>query len=664
LFLEYDKTYDSKLFTYDEKDINLRHECERVNIDNQIYYKILKETYEKDKIYSYNFADIDADVLGTMYEKYIGRIHSTRHDQGIYYTPTYIVDYIVQNTLGKVLNDLKSVRDADKVKVLDMACGSGSFLLRSFDILDEYYRENDEYYTQTLLDENSGTSEALKVTKRAMVLKNNIFGVDLDPKAVEITQLNLLLRAAETRHRLPNLMDNVKFGNSLISQSLTPEMYPMEWNKEFEDIMNAGGFDVVIGNPPYVRQEELLDIKPYLKQNYEVYHSMADLSVYFFERELKVLKEGGYFGMIVSNKWLKAGYGECLRRFLGMFYIDRFIDFGDLPVFQDATTYPCIIIIRKNRRANPKIRVCLVKTLDFGNLDNYIEKHQFSVNQKSLDASSWNFVSPEISNIFGRLKKNNLTLGAYVDNQCYFGIKTGLTEAFVVDESVKEELIRKDSNSADLLKPFLLGKEVRPYYIDYHKKYIILTKIGTDIRRYPAIYDWLCKYKSALEKRSDQGDYWYELRACDYYELFERPKLIYGSMTTGPRFAIDYDGYYANNANFFIPTEDKKLLGILNSKLGWFLIANTCTQIRGGFQLIWKYFKNVPIVEENSTTLVRLVDQMIEIKRKIARIGDARTEERRRLEAEANQLDDKIDNAVYNLYGLNEDEKKVVDRFR
>lgn len=660
LFLEYDKIYDSKLFTYDENDQKKRHECERVTIDNETYYQILKQTYDKDAIYSYNFGDIDADVLGAMYEKYIGRIQSKRHDQGIYYTPTYIVDYIVQNTLGKVLKPLKKPTEAYKIKILDMACGSGSFLLRSFDLLDDWYRNHDKDYAQSKLELETN---AAKMTKKALILKTNIFGVDLDPKAVEITQLNLLLRAAETRYRLPNLINNIKFGNSLISQSLTPEMYPMEWNKEFSEIMSDGGFDVVIGNPPYVRQEEFLDIKPYLERNYEVYHSMADLYVYFFERELKVLKEGGYFGMIVSNKWLKAGYGKNLRRFLNKFFIEQYIDFGDLPVFQDATTYPCIIIIRNIRKTNPKVSVCLVKTLDFDIIGKYINSNKFIIHQNTLDDEGWNFVDSSTFSLIEKIKKRSVTLGDYVENQCYFGIKTGLTEAYVIDENEKVELIKKDPSSADLIKPFLLGKEVRPYYIEYNNKYIILAKIGIDIKKYPAILERMNGYKTQLEKRSDQGDYWYQLRSCDYYDLFEKPKLIYGSMTTGPRFTIDYDGYYANNANFFIPTEDKKLLGILNSKLGWFLIANTCTQIRGGYQLIWKYLKNVPIVKDESPTIVNLVDQIIKVKEQIASLGNIQNEQKRRLEIESEAFLKKIDEAVYDLYGLTQDERKIVDEF-
>jgi len=660
LFREYDEIYDSKLFTYDESNSQKRHECERVEIDSTTYYKILKETYDKNGIYTYQFNNIDADVLGSMYELYIGRIQSTRKEHGIYYTPAYIVDYIVKHTLGEVLKG-KTLADAEKIKVLDMACGSGSFLLGAFDVLDEFYKMHDKNYSQSKLDFET---EAARTTRKTRILRNNIYGVDLDPKAVEITQLNLLLKAAETKHRLPNLRDNIKCGNSLIDQSLSEKTRAFDWHTQFHQIVDEEkGFNVIIGNPPYVRQEELLPIKPYLEANYEVYHGTADLFVYFFERELKMLKEGGYFGMIVSNKWLKAGYGAPLRKFLNKFWIEQFIDFGDLKVFEDATTYPCIIVIRKLNKPNPKIRVCLVKTLQFGSLENHIRLNGFAFNQKELGESGWNFKNIETTGILEKIKRNTVPLKEYIGGDVYRGILTGLSEAFILDEGTKDQLVKEDKKSAEIIKPFLKGNEVRRYGIEFKNRYLILTKIGVDIKNYPAIFKWLSQYKNALEKRWDKGDYWYELRACAFYELFEKPKLVYGKITTGPRFTIDNRGYLVNDSNFFIPGEDKKLLAILNSKLGWFLIANTCTEIRGGYQLIWKYFGNVPIVKEKSPELEKLADRMLQLNEKLVKIGDKQTDEKANLDKEIAETDAKIDQLVYDLYGLKGKEIEIVDGF-
>jgi len=657
LFRHYDDIYDSRLFTYDDSNPDRRHECERVAIDNQTYVKVLRETYDKDEIYSYNFADIDADVLGAMYEKYIGTMQSKRKEQGIYYTPPFVVEYIVQNTLGRILKKAKS-EDLANLSVLDVACGSGSFLLKSFDVLDRFYRQKDKDYSQTKLDSES---EAAKMTRKAMILRHNIYGVDLDSKAVEIAQLNLLLKAAETRFRLPDLRDNIKCGNSLVSQSLGEELHPFDWAREFPTIMRDGGFDVIIGNPPYVRQEGLSKTKPYLEMNYEVYHSMADLSVYFFERELKLLKEGGFFGMIVTNKWLKAGYGQRLREFLNRYHIEQIIDFGDLRVFQDATTYPCIIIIRNLKKQNKKVLACRVRSLDFDSLSGYVQGHSYYVSQKDLKPKGWNVVENRTSTLIDKIRSSCTTLSEQFGHEVYRGILTGLSEAFVIDEDTKGQLVSKDPRSAELIKPFLTGKDVMAYGIDFKHKYLILTKNGTKINDYPAILEWLKRYQTKLEKRWDQGDHWYELRTCDYYDLFGKPKMVYAVFMVKPRFAIDNDGYYLNNANFFIPTADRQLLAILNSKLGWFLISNTCTEIQNGYQLIWKYFGNVPIPLRRSPELERESEVMIRLTERLVALGKKQTDERVELEKEEKETMRRIDELVYDLYGLTAEERGIVE---
>ena len=365
--------------------------------------------------------------------------------------------------------------------------------------------------------------------------------------------------------------------------------------------------------------------------------------------------------MIVSNKWLRAGYGKNLRKFLSEFWIEEFIDFGDLKVFADATTYPCIIIMKKIKKQNPKIKVCLVKNLNFGSLDNYVKENRFTVNQSRLEDDGWNFQNSDITKLLEKIEENSVPLQEYIHGNVYRGILTGLTEAFVIDKETRDQLIEEDEKSAEIIKPFLTGKEVRRYSIDFKDKYIILTKLGVDINRYPVILKWLTKFKIQLERRWDKGNYWYELRPCDYYDAFERPKLIYGVITVAPRFAIDTNGYFANNANFFIPTEDKQLLAILNSKLGWFLIKNKCTQIQGGYQLIWKYFGNVPITNRKSPELEKLSEKMISLNKHLTEIGNKRTDERTSLEAEIRKTDDEIDQRVCDVYGINEKEKVIIE---
>ncbi|MHB2035424.1 MAG: Eco57I restriction-modification methylase domain-containing protein [Nitrososphaerales archaeon] len=669
VFVDYREKYNSKLFGENDKT---SHESDKIELSNEVIEEVIRETYQpKNTRLEYDFSVIDADILGSIYEQYLAYVLSQtprkikleggiahRKEQGIYYTPTQIVEYIVNSTLGRLLQEMKLAVVKD-IRVLDPACGSGSFLIKAYDAIDAFYRRGDkESYEQIKFDSSGG----LPFSKKVEILQNNIFGVDLDSKAIEISQLNLLMKIAERGHRLPILQRNIKCGNSIIESSESSQNNSFDWKKEFSTILDAGGFDVVIGNPPYIRQEEFLPIKPYLEKNYEVYHSMADLFVYFFEREIKLLKTGGYFGMIVSNKWLKAGYGMKLREFLSKYWIEQFVDFGDLKLFQDATTYPCIIIIKKISKSNPKMKVCQVTTLNYDSLRSYVENNSFLMNQSKLNSKGWNMQVADSANLLERIKKNGITLGEYVKGNYYRGILTGFNEAFVIDDKTKNQLIEEDAKSAELIKPFLTGNEVRKYGIKNKGRFIILTKIGVDIKRYPAILRRLNKYKEQLEKRWDKGNYWYELRSCDYYDLFEKPKIMYGKITTQPRFTIDYDGYLVNDSNFFFPFVDKKLLGILNSKLGWYMIKNTCTQVQGGYQLIWKYFSNVIIATKDSTTLEKLVDKALSINKSLQSLGDKNTDETEKLNLEFNEVLDTIDQEIYHLYGLSQSEVKILER--
>jgi len=668
VFEKFRDTYDSKLFGESKATL---HEADKVELSNQIIEKVIRGTLRPaNGRVNYDFDSIDADVLGAIYEQYLAYILSQtpkrvkleggiahRHEQGIYYTPTYIVDYIVRHTLGELLKG-KSLENLNKVKTLDPACGSGSFLIKAYDMMATYAKRSRDYEQSSF-----GTvdqKESVPFSRKTRILQENIFGVDLDQKAVEITQLNLLMKIAERGEKLPVLQRNIRCGNSVVSDKSATDQNPLDWNEAYPEIIRNGGFDVIIGNPPYVRQEELRPIKPYLEANYVVYDSAADLFVYFFEREMELLKEDGRLGMIVSNKWLKAGYGQKLRGFLGDYWIERFIDFGDLPVFQDATTYPCIIIIKKTKKSNPKIKACAVKTLSFESLESYVNEHEFLVNQDTLKDSGWSLQSKAENELYDRIKTANKSLKDYIGGDAYYGLKTGLTKAYVLDEGKATELIKRDSKSSEILLPFLRGDEVGPYQIRSKKRYIILAKIGVEMQRYPALMNWLAQYKPELEKRSDQGNYWYELRACDYYEEFGKPKIIYGRITTRPRFAIDYDGYYTNDACYFLPTTDKRLLAILNSRVGWFLIRNTCTQLRGGYQLLWDYFKNVPISGVKNDRIEALVDEITDAKKNLLPIESQETEEANRLRSKVDRLTEEIEDQVRKIYGLSGDDFEVI----
>jgi hypothetical protein len=673
VFVYYDKHYDSKLFTY-LADPTKVHLCDTLDIDDGVLREILSDLYQtKDRSVSYDFKVIPANVLGNVYEQYLSHIlkktakravlsenHIHRKEQGIYYTPTYIVDYIVNSTLGELLKDKRI--DIEQIKVVDPACGSGSFLIKAFDVLNEFYKENDSNYNQTLLDLKAD----ILFKAESRILLNNIFGVDLDKQAVEIAQLNLLLKIAEKRQRLPILEQNIKRGNSLIDDEKIAGDTAFKWEKEFSETMNVGGFDVIIGNPPYVRQEELAEIKPYLEANYETYQGTADLFVYFFEKELKLLKQEGYFGMIVSNKWLRAGYGKNLRKFLAQFWIVELIDFGDLRVFADATIYPCIIIIRKIKRQNPNLRICKMETLEFGSLTEYVRNNSFFINQNGLTEKDWNIQKREGNELLKKIMSSGLPIEEYVGAKICRGILTGLNEAFIIDEKKRVELIKEDSRSEELIKPFLIGAECKRYKVKSKNNYIILTKIGVEIEKYPTIYKHLSNFQEALEKRWDKGNYWYELRSCAYYDLFGVPKIVWGNLSTRSSFALDeINGFYVNAPACILPTNSKYVLGILNSKLMSYFLKSICAERQGGFiEQKPVYVSQVPIKKPTKTQEERIteyVKKMLELNEKLVAVGNKLTDEKARIEKEMNETDSNINSLVYEIYQLTEGEKKIIE---
>lgn len=298
----------------------------------------------------------------------------------------------------------------------------------------------------------SGDTWKLTLTERKRILLNNIYGVDIDPQAVEVTKLSLLLMVLEGESReniqtllrfsseraLPDLDNNIKCGNSLVSTDVYAEQADLDledrvrlnafdWYTEFPEIMGRGGFDAVIGNPPYVRQEVLGRIKEYFKKRYRVYYGTADLYAYFIEKGIALLREGGLFSYIVSNKWLRANYGRPLRSWLKDQCIEEIVDFGGLPVFQNATTYPCILRVSKTS-PREEFSVTQVRTLEFQSLADYVKENSYSVSRSSLDDDEWSLADDATQKLLEKIRARGVPLGEYVGGKIYYGIKTGQIE--------------------------------------------------------------------------------------------------------------------------------------------------------------------------------------------------------------------------------------------
>ncbi|MCA0428496.1 MAG: Eco57I restriction-modification methylase domain-containing protein [Bacteroidetes bacterium] len=455
-----------------------------------------------------------------------------------------------------------------------------------------------------------------------------------------------------------------------------------EWRFEFPEVLNDNGdfagFDVVIGNPPYIRQEEFSYFKPYLLNAFiETGYGTADLFVYFVELAMRVLKQHGEFAYIIPNKWMRAGYGKKLREFVAKHRIHRLIDFGDLPVFEEATTYPNIIQLKKSVPI-PTFNACNVTTLQIPNgLAIYLNEHRIEVKLTELSSDGWTLLDTKTQALVAKIKSIGIPLGEYVSGKIYYGIKTGLNEAFVIDAATKEKLIAEDPNSAEVIKPFLAGRDIKRYQTPVITKFLILFPKGFTIKRnslgntvseapprygnmpyddawtyiknnYPAIAKHLWPFREKAEKRTDKGDFWWELRACDYYSEFDKPKVMLPDISMKCEALMDQiNGYYSVNTAYIIPGLSLSDLGILNSRLTLFFYSQITQSIRGGyFRFIRQYLEQIPIIKTSS--LDEKVQEIIKLKKQNP-------------SADTADLENQIDQLVYQLYELTEEEIKIVE---
>ncbi len=641
VFVYFDEQYNSKIFA--------EHLCDNLKIDSDVLIEIISGLYQtKDKSVSYNFAYIEADVLGNIYEQYLGHIlkktakrakitsgKAYRKEQGIYYTPTYIVDYIVRNTLGELLKKKKT--DVEKIRVLDPACGSGSFLIKTFDVLNEYWKNKDKKYSQTQLDTTLGTP----YTKKSKILKDNIFGVDLDKQAVEIAQLNLLVKIAERGHRLPLLQQNIKNGNSLIDDEEIAGDKAFKWGEEFKEITEEGGFDVVIGNPPYISNINLSNKdKSFYSKNYLSASQQYDILILFIEKGINLLKENGILSFIISNKFLVSGYGKKLREYLlTNTKILKLIDVSNLDVFKDASTYPIIIICQKSTKINDNHLIEINSKIS--SEQEFLAKkfHRIKIKQNMFkNNEDYLFeihIDNEAKNLITKLESNSLLLGELLDIKK--GIETGGDKQFVIS---KDEVNLLDSTKKKYLVKLLHSRDINRYYPNWSGKQLI--------------YD----VKSLKGPRNK--------------ELFEREKIV--TCRTVKKLSFSYDTekmYLTDTTQILIPKNKqislKFVLGIINSKLINYFYSKKfeSSHMRGGyFRCFKQYLDKIPINQISKTEqqpLIKFVDKMLSLNKRLNKIGDKKTDERVRIEGEIEKIDKEIDDLVYKLYGLTDKEIKVVE---
>jgi len=724
LYYRADEKYNSGLFHFEDEGGRADSADEltpHLEIDDKALKAIIGNLYYPDS--PYEFSVLPADILGQVYEQFLGKVirltpgHRAKVEEkpevrkagGVHYTPTYIVNYIVEQTVGELL-EKSTPKKASGLRILDPACGSGSFLIGAYQYLLDWHRDwyvdhGPEKHTDVLYQGQAGDWR-LTTAEKKHILLNNIYGVDIDAQAVEVTKLSLLLKVLEAENSetlgknlnlfrqraLPSLDNNIKCGNSLIAPDFydgqqlglmdEEELYRInvfDWTSEFSSVTENGGFDAVIGNPPYVRQEMLSEFKEYFKSHYQVYHGYADLYSYFIEQGLALLQDNGLFGYIVANKWMRANYGEPLRKFLQDYAIQEIIDFGDLPVFEHASTYPCILLISKDG-ADTRFDGVNVDDLSFSSLPKYVEQNKFPVQQDKLLAGGWTLIDTKSQDLLEKLQHTGIPLGKYVNKEIYYGIKTGLNAAFVISQEERDQLVSQDANSAEIIKPFLAGRDIKRYEPPQAKHHLILFPKGWTNQhcpnnvnqwkwlqeQYPAIAAHLKPFEERAKKRYDQGEYWWELRACEYYDAFEKPKMLLPDISLRGNFTLDGEGkYYCVNTAYIMSNSEKYLLGILNSKLITFFYSNYAASYRGGYlRFIYQYLIDLPIVQfekssQEYTLLENLASQMLELH---SRLRDAATDQERTvLLRRITATDREIDRLVYDLYDLTEDEVRIVE---
>jgi len=605
------------------------------------------------------------------------------------------------------------------ITVCDPAVGSGAFpvgmmseIVRARNVLSVFLKDN-------------GRS-AYEFKRRC--IEHSLYGVDIDPGAVEIAKLRLWLSLVVDENDirnikpLPNLDYKIVRGNSLQGvkkdlfinhlfqevERLKPlyfeETNPakkQEYKNEidallsritsghtkfnfevyFSEVFHKGkGFDVVIANPPYVRHEAIKEMKPELKKDFDGFFcGTADLYTYFYKRGIEILREKGHLCFIAPNKFMRAGYGKNTRRLLTTEVQPKVvIDFCDLPIF-DATTYPAIILVERREETpsweerseglSGELRAATFSSYEqIEVIDKTLDEIGFPMPVRHLRPEGWNLERPEVLNLMEKLRKTGVTLDKYVDGKFYYGIKTGLNEAFVIDAKTRKRLIAEDPKSEELIKPWLRGRDIKKWKAEWAGVYLINIPSSANKqwpwsdekteqrakavfrKTYPAIYEHLVQWKGRLVKRDDQGKFWWELRSCAYYKEFEEPNITWGNLATEPKFAFDNASSFVSAPANIIPTDDLYLLAVLNSPLcRWWISLQAAVRSGGFLEYKPMYVGTVPVFtasDEQKTSVIELVQTIL---------ANPESPDVPRLEKEIDQL-------VYKLYNLTPEEIEIVNK--
>ena len=761
-----DDKYNSGLFHFrPEKDRPASPDTLALNlaIDDKTLKDIFRSLYYPDS--PYEFSVLPADILGQVYEQFLGKVihlsdgHRANVEDkpevkkagGVYYTPTYIVDYIVRNTVGKLLPPGKVAADAPSgkglgtttprqaagIRILDPACGSGSFLLGAYQYLLDWhlvwYLENDPEKRlkgkSPVLCQKPGSGWRLTTSERKRILLNNIYGVDIDPQAVEVTKLSLLLKVLEQENEqtlfnqlklfheraLPDLGNNIKCGNSLIgpdfydNQQLgffdDEERYQVnvfDWKQEFPEIMKAGGFDVVIGNPPYIRIQAMKEWVPREVEFYKSRYAAAskgnyDIYVVFVEKGLTLLNNRGLLGFILPHKFFNAQYGEPLRTLLSSGnYLSDVVHFGDRQVFHGATTYTCLLFL--DRASSGSCRFTKVEDMEAWRQSGVVTEGVIPAAR--ITSAEWNFTVGRGTDLFERLCGKPLKLGDVAD--IFVGLQTSADDIFImniVEENEKTIKLHSKALTEDwifeksLLFPLVSGTDVQRYGELQDRQYILFPYevAGTTVNliefrqlteQYPQTAAYLTVNRRRLEGREKgkfKDEHWHRFGRNQNIGIQSRLKICVPRLVNHLYAAHDQEGrHFLDNVDvgglvWREPYKDQGLsylLALLNSKLlGWYF-PFISAPFRGGWLSANRQFLSQlpmrtinfsdPTDQARHDRMVALVEQMLSLHKSLAA---AQTDhEKTNLQRQIAATDSQIDRLVYDLYELTEEEIGIVEK--
>lgn len=637
-----------------------------VKIDDDVLFK------HTEKLSNYDFAsEVDVNILGHIFENSLNELDeikaqlegqeiektkTKRKKDGVFYTPKYITKYIVDNTIGKLCSDKKAelqLNEEDyttdkkrqqktkqalteklntyrswllQLTICDPACGSGAFLNQALDFLIAEHRYIDELQAKLFGD-------ALVLSDvEGSILENNLFGVDINEESVEIAKLSLWLRTAQPNRKLNDLNSNIKCGNSLIDDVSVAGDKAFNWKQQFHQVFEKGGFDVMIGNPPYVKIQNLKHEEiDWYKKNKAVAFKRIDISIMFFELAFHLLNKNGLLTFITSNQFLVAEYGRNARKFiLENYRINKILDYGDLPIFENAITYVSIFTFSKSKRADFLYQK--VKSIEDARTSNYNDFINVSINK--LDDNNW-VLGDDVTKKF--LEKLNCNKQLHEFAKCNYGIVSGNDSVFILS---KEE-VAKYSIEEQCLLPLLRSENCSRFsYVNAEQQIIypyelvghdtVLLSIDKLEKQYPNTYNYLMSKKTVLELRKDSrstfenSSNWYSLTRFGQLDKFNQIKIVFPGEQKSLKFGLDINKSGYSGARVFSITlntnelEIKYLLGILNSKVIEFYIKNNFALKQGGyFSMSSSVVDKFPIVmadENNQKVLTYKVDAILNAK--------------------------------------------------